>query len=44
MLQGVWYYGSDVAMFFVFLYVWNTRRFDIVTHCFARDEFHSIFH
>ena len=23
--QGVWYYGSDAAMFFIFLYAWRTR-------------------
>ncbi|XP_065899752.1 uncharacterized protein [Dysidea avara] len=24
-LQGVWYYGADVSMFFIFLFIWSTR-------------------
>ncbi len=24
-MQGIWYYGSDVAMMFIGLYVWHTR-------------------
>lgn len=26
-LQGVWYYGSDISMFFILLFVWSTRYY-----------------
>ena len=42
--QGVWYYGSDVSMFFILLYVWSTRYVVDITNVLSFECTHILGH